>query len=144
MWAMKTKDKTAKFTSEERAAMRQRVKELKAAETGAEALAQVVAKLAEMEGSDRALGERLHALITAAAPGLAPRLWYGMPAYYLDGKLICHFQDAAKFKSRYATLGFSADAKLDDGAVWPVAYAVTKLTAADEARITALVKQAIG
>jgi uncharacterized protein YdhG (YjbR/CyaY superfamily) len=96
-----------------------------------------------MQDSDRAMGERLHELITAAAPELAPRLWYGMPAYARDGKIVCHFQPAEKFKTRYATLAFSDNANLDEGAVWPVAYALTKLTAAAEAKITTLVKQAV-
>jgi len=131
------------FTDEEKGAMRQRVKELKAAAGKDDAEREVLEKIAAMKAPDRALGERLHALIKATAPTLSPRLWYGMPAYYRDGKLICHFQDAQKFKTRYATLGFSDQANLDDGALWPVAYALTKLTAADEARISALVKQAL-
>jgi uncharacterized protein YdhG (YjbR/CyaY superfamily) len=144
------RDKTYEgFTAEERAAMKDRVQELKAAgRRGARAAAadgesEVLAKFAEMPESDRALGERLHALIKATAPALEPRLWYGMPAYALDGKLVCHFQPAQKFKTRYATLGFSDNANLDDGAMWPVAFAVTKLTAADEARIAALVTRAV-
>jgi uncharacterized protein YdhG (YjbR/CyaY superfamily) len=123
--------------------MRQRVKELKAAAGKEDAEREVLEKIAAMKAPDRVLGERLHALIKATAPALSPRLWYGMPAYYRDGKLICHFQDAQKFKTRYATLGFSDQANLDDGALWPVAYALTKLTAADEANIRALVKQAL-
>ena len=103
----------------------------------------VLAEIAEMPGPDRALGERLHAIIKASAPALSPRLWYGMPAYAKDGKILCHFQDAQKFKTRYATLGFSDAANLDEGAVWPVAFAVKQLTAADEARIGALVKKAV-
>jgi uncharacterized protein YdhG (YjbR/CyaY superfamily) len=131
------------FTDEEKGAMRQRVKELKAAAGKEDAEREVLEKIAAMKAPDRVLGERLHALIKATAPALSPRLWYGMPAYYRDGKLICHFQDAQKFKTRYATLGFSDQANLDDGALWPVAYALTKLTAADEANIRALVKQAL-
>jgi uncharacterized protein YdhG (YjbR/CyaY superfamily) len=131
------------FTDEEKGAMRQRVKELKAATGKEDAEREVLEKIAAMKAPDRVLGERLHALIKATAPALSPRLWYGMPAYYRDGKLICHFQDAQKFKTRYATLGFSDQANLDDGALWPVAYALTKLTAADEANIRALVKQAL-
>lgn len=130
------------FTKEERAAMKDRAKELKAAASKADATAEVLAKLAEMNDADRALGERVHAIVTSAAPSLTPRLWYGMPAYALDGKLICFFQSAAKFKSRYATLGFTDQAKLDDGTMWPVYYALAELTAANEARIAALVKQA--
>ena len=131
------------FTAEENAAMRQRVKELMAAGSKADEERDVVAKIAGMQAADRVLGERLHAIIKASAPGISPRLWYGMPAYAKDGKIVCHFQDAHKFKTRYATLGFSDEANLDDGAVWPVAYALKKLTAADEAKITALVKKAV-
>jgi hypothetical protein len=103
----------------------------------------VLAQIAELPGPDRALAERLHALITASAPALEPRTWYGMPAYARDGHVVCFFQSAHKFKTRYATLGFSDQAKLDDGAMWPTAYALTELTAADEARIAALVRKAI-
>jgi uncharacterized protein YdhG (YjbR/CyaY superfamily) len=136
------------FTAEERAAMKDRSRELKATPRGphaakADGESDVLGKLAEMQDSDRAMGERLHELITAAAPELAPRLWYGMPAYARDGKIVCHFQPAEKFKTRYATLAFSDNANLDEGAVWPVAYALTKLTAAAEAKITTLVKQAV-
>jgi uncharacterized protein YdhG (YjbR/CyaY superfamily) len=102
----------------------------------------VLAKIAEMADHDRVLGERLHAIIKASAPALSPKLWYGMPAYAMNGKLVCHFQPAQKFKTRYATLGFSDEAKLDDGAVWPVAFALSELSAPDEARIGALVKKA--
>lgn len=129
------------FTAEERAAMRQRAKELKAGKADGES--EVLAKISEMSAPDRALGERLHALIRASAPALTPKLWYGMPAYAHDGKIVCFFQPAAKFKTRYATLGFNDSARLDDGSVWPVAYALTELTAADEERISALVKQAV-
>jgi uncharacterized protein YdhG (YjbR/CyaY superfamily) len=138
------------FTDEERAAMKDRVKEMKtearrgSRPTEADAESEVLAKYAEMTAADRALGERLHAVIKASAPALSPKLWYGMPAYAKDGKLVCHFQPAQKFKTRYATLGFSDEAKLDEGAVWPVAYALTKLTKADEARIATLVKKAVG
>lgn len=136
------------FTAEERAAMKERTKELKAAaRRGADREAgerDVVEKIAAMEASDREMAERIHAVITAGAPDLWPRLWYGMPAYAKDGKVLCFFQDAAKFKARYATLGFSDEAKLDDGTMWPSSFALTKLTAADEARIAALVKRAIG
>ncbi len=103
----------------------------------------VLAAIAAMPGPDRALGERLHAIVRAAAPALAPRLWYGMPAYARDGKVVCFFQSAEKFKARYATLGFMHDANLDDGGMWPTSFALTELTAADEARIAALVKKAV-
>ncbi len=142
--------KTSKgFTDEERLAIKDRVQELKApARRGARAdeadgESEVLAKIAEMTGPDRALGDRLHAIIKASAPALSPRLWYGMPAYAKDGKVVCFFQSAQKFKTRYATFGFNHAANLDDGAVWPVAFAVTKLTAAEEARIGALVKKAV-
>jgi uncharacterized protein YdhG (YjbR/CyaY superfamily) len=135
------------FTAEERAAMRERVRELKAeARAGAAGVSEedtVLAKIAAMPAHDRAMAERVHAIVRAAAPDLAPRLWYGMPAYAKDGKVVCFFQDAAKFKSRYATLGFSDKAKLDDGRMWPTSFALTELTAADEARIAALVRQAV-
>jgi hypothetical protein len=133
--------KSQGLTDEERGAMKARLKELKAGEADGEST--VLAKIAEMGESDRALGERLHAIITASAPGLTPKLWYGMPAYAKDGKVVCFFQCAQKFKTRYATLGFNDTARLDDGAMWPVAYALTELTAADEARIGALVQQAV-
>ena len=137
------------FTDDERAAMKDRARELKAtARRGPRAAKEdgeneVLAKIAEMAGPDRALGERLHALIKASAPDLSPRLWYGMPAYAKGGKMICFFQPAQKFNTRYATLGFSDKANLDEGAMWPTTYALTELTAADEARIGALVKQAV-
>ena len=131
------------FTDEERVAMKERVQEMKAAAQKADGESEVLAKIAEMPASDRALGKRLHSIIKASAPALSPRLWYGMPAYAKDGKIVCHFQSAQKFKTRYATLGFSDAANLDEGAVWPVAFSVTKLTAADEARIGALVKKAV-
>lgn len=137
------------FTEEERDAVRQRAKELKAAgrrprADKADGEADVRAKIAEMTEPDRALAERLHAIIKAGAPELSPTTWYGMPAYARDGKVVCHFQTAQKFKTRYATLGFSDQASLDDGRMWPVAFALTELTAADEARILALVKKAAG
>jgi uncharacterized protein YdhG (YjbR/CyaY superfamily) len=138
------------FTDEERAAMKEHAQELKAtARRGSRAAkadqeGEVLAKIAEMPEADRALAERLHALIKASAPDLAPRTWYGMPAYAKDGKVICFFQNAGKFKTRYATLGFSDHANLDDGTMWPTSYALTaELTAADEARIGALVKKAV-
>jgi uncharacterized protein YdhG (YjbR/CyaY superfamily) len=130
------------FTDEERAAMRERVRELKRPAKGDEE-GEVLAKIAGMQGSDRTMGERIHGIVTAAAPGLSPKLWYGMPAYAKDGQVVCFFQDARKFKSRYAMLGFSDKAKLDDGQMWPTYFALKDLTAADEARITALVKKAV-
>jgi hypothetical protein len=130
------------WTDEERAAMKQRAQELKAGKADGEGA--VLAKLAELPAPDRAMGERLHAIITASAPALTPRLWYGMPAYAnKDGKVVCFFQAAQKFNERYATLGFSDKANLDDGVMWPTAFALTELTAAEEARIGALVKQAV-
>ena len=133
----------AKFTDEELGAMKERVKELKAHADKADGESAVLAKIAEMAKPDRAMGERLHAVITASAPALSPKLWYGMPAYAKDGKIVCFFQSAQKFKTRYATLGFSDAANLDEGAMWPSSYALTKLTTADEARIDALVKKAV-
>ena len=129
------------FTDEERVAMKERVQELKADTANGESA--VLAKIAGMREPDRAMGKRLHAIITASAPVLAPKLWYGMPAYAKDGKVVCFFQNAQKFKTRYATLGFSDRANLDDGAVWPVAFALKELTASAEARIGALVKKAV-
>jgi uncharacterized protein YdhG (YjbR/CyaY superfamily) len=132
------------FTDEERAAMKERAKELKAAARGEEAESAVLAKIAEMTESDRAMAERLHAIIKASAPSLSPKTWYGMPAYAnKDGKIICYFTSAQKFNTRYATLGFNDDANLDEGAMWPVAYALKELTAAEEAKISALVKKAV-
>jgi uncharacterized protein YdhG (YjbR/CyaY superfamily) len=131
-----------RFSDEERSAMKERAKELKAANSAAADVADVLAKIAEMPESDRVMAERLHALITASAPDLAPKTWYGMPAYARDGKLICFFKSADKFKSRYATFGFEENAKLDDGAMWATSWALTKLTPADEERIIALVKKA--
>jgi uncharacterized protein YdhG (YjbR/CyaY superfamily) len=144
-------DKTSeRFTDEERAAMKERARELKAsarrgsrADKAAEDEAAVLAKIAEMREPDRAMAERLHAVIKASAPDLAPKLWYGMPAYAKDGKVVCFFQSAQKFNARYATFGFSDKANLDDGAMWPTSYALKELTAADEARIGALVKKAV-
>jgi uncharacterized protein YdhG (YjbR/CyaY superfamily) len=127
------------FTSEEKAAMKERARELKA-EAGE---ADLLAKIAEMPGPDRALATRVHELVKASAPELSPKTWYGMPAYAKDGKVVIYFQSAHKFKSRYATLGFSDTANLDDGAMWPTSFALTKLTAAEEKRIDALVKQAV-
>jgi hypothetical protein len=137
------KRRSGGFTDEERGAMKERVKELKAAADKADGESDVLAKIAEMSERDRAMGKRLHAVIKASAPALSPRTWYGMPAYAKDGKVVCFFQSAQKFKTRYATLGFSDAANLDEGTMWPTAFALTKLTAADEARISALVKKAV-
>ena len=131
------------FTAEERAAMKERARELKAAKNTEEAERDVLAKIAEMKGSDRSMAKRLHAIVKAAAPDLAPKTWYGMPAYARDGKIVCFFQSAQKFKSRYATVGFSDNANLDDGAMWPTSFALTELTAADEKKIAKLVKRAV-
>jgi uncharacterized protein YdhG (YjbR/CyaY superfamily) len=144
-----TRSSAKVWTEEERAAMQESARERKAAsrrgpgDERAEGEADLLGKIAEMPEADRALAERIHALVMSAAPSLAPRTYYGMPAYSRDGKVICFFQAASKFKVRYATFGFQPDASLDDGAMWPVAFAVTKLTAADEARISALVKKAV-
>jgi len=138
------------FTDEERAAMKERAQELKAeARRGprakeADAESDVLAKIAEMPKPDRAMAERLHAIIKAGAPALSPKTWYGMPAYAKDGKVVCFFRNAGKFKERYAMFGFNDSAKLDERSMWPVAFALTKLTAADEAKIRALVKKAVG
>ncbi len=135
------------FSDEERDAMRERAKEQKAeARRGAakaDGESDVLAKIAEMHGSDRIMAERIHALVKANAPGLSPKTWYGMPGYAKDGKVVCFFTPAAKFKSRYATFGFNEEANLDEGTMWPTAFALTKLTATDEARIGALVKKAV-
>ncbi|MER6982710.1 iron chaperone [Streptomyces carpinensis] len=139
------------FTAEEKAAMKDHARELKAAsrrtssaDKAAQAERDVLAKIAEMQDSDRVMAERVHAVVTAAGPALAPKLWYGMPAYALDGKVVCFFQSAEKFKSRYATLGFSDQAKLDEGTMWATGFALTDVTAEVEARIAELVKQAVG
>jgi hypothetical protein len=139
-----------RFSEEEKAAMKQRSAELKAArrrgssaEKAAAEERDVLSKIAELPPPDRALAERIHSIVTSAAPDLSPKLWYGMPAYAKDGKMVCFFQSAEKFKTRYAELGFSDHAKLDDGAMWPVAYALTELSEADEAAISALVKKAV-
>jgi len=131
------------FTEEERAAIKERVRETKAAADKADGESAVLEKIAEMREPDRAMGKRLHAVIKASAPSLTPRLWYGMPAYAKDGKVVCFFQSGQKFKTRYATFGFSDEAHLDEGTMWPNAFALTKLTAADEARVGALVKKAV-
>ena len=135
--------KSGGFTAEERAAMRDRVKELKAAGKKADGERDVLDKIAEMGKADRAMAERIHAIVKESAPDLAPKLWYGMPAYAKDGKIVCFFQPAHKFKTRYATLGFNDAANLDEGTMWPTAFALTDLTAADEARIGALVNKAV-
>lgn len=137
------------FTDEERSAMKERAQELKAsARRGpraakADAESEVLAKIAEMEAADRVVAERLHDIVKANAPALSPKLWYGMPAYARNGKIVCFFQGAQKFKTRYATLGFNDQANLDEGTMWPTAFALTELTAADEARIGALIKKAV-
>jgi hypothetical protein len=136
----KSTDKKEGFSAAEKAAMRARARELKEKVDGETA---VQAAIAEMAPKDRALGKRLHALVTAAAPELSPKTWYGMPAYAKDGDVVCFFQAAQKFKTRYATLGFSDQAHLDDGAMWPTSFALTELTAADDARISALVRKAV-
>jgi len=153
---MRTTQKSAKnttagastrFTDDERAAMRERAKELKAlrdpGSRKTDREGEVLAKIAEMPGPDRAMAKRLHAIVKASAPALSPRTWYGMPAYAKDDKVVCFFQSGQKFKTRYATLGFSDQANLDEGAMWPTAFALTKLTDADEARISALLKRAV-
>jgi uncharacterized protein YdhG (YjbR/CyaY superfamily) len=131
------------FTAEERAAMKERARELKAAKTKADWESDVLAKIAEMPEPDRVMAERLHALIKAAAPALTPKTWYGMPAYAKDDKIVCFFKSADKFKSRYATLGFEEAANLDAGAMWPTSFALKELTAADETKIGKLVKKAV-
>jgi uncharacterized protein YdhG (YjbR/CyaY superfamily) len=140
--------KTSKgFTDEERAAMKERAQELKAEtranKNKADGESHVLAKIAEMQAPDRAMAKRLHAIVTASAPALSPRTWYGMPAYAKDGKVVCFFQSAQKFNSRYATFGFSDEANLDEGAMWPTSFALKELTAAEEARIGALVRKAV-
>ena len=134
---------TKRFTDEERGAMKDRLQELKAEAKKANAEEDVLAKIAEMSEPDRIMGERLHAIIKASAPALSPKTWYGMPAYARDGKVVCYFQSAGKFKSRYATFGFSDESNLDEGAMWPTSFALKELTATEEARIGALVKKAV-
>ena len=150
MSAKKATEKPAKskgFTDDERAAMRERAKEMKAeARRGKDKAAgerDVLAKIAEMPKPDRVMAERIHAIVKASAPDLSPKTWYGMPAYATDGKVVCYFTAASKFKSRYATFGFNDDANLDEGNMWPTVFALTKLTAAEEKRIGALVKRAV-
>lgn len=137
--------KTSKgFTAEERAAMKEHARELKAARKGAEAEKDVLAKIAEMSGSDRELAEKFHALVKQHAPSLASRTWYGMPAYSKDGSVVCFFQSAAKFKARYATIGFNDAAALDDGTLWATSFAVTAIGEAEEARLVELLERAVG
>jgi uncharacterized protein YdhG (YjbR/CyaY superfamily) len=138
---MSTAKKKDGFSAEERAAMKARARELKDKTDGESAVRESIAKMAP---SDRTIAEKLHQLITSAAPELMPKTWYGMPAYAKDGKVVCFFRDAGKFKDRYATFGFNDTAKLDEGSMWPTAWALPKLTAADEAKISALVKKAVG
>ena len=153
MASTKSTENYSGFSAEERAAMKEHAAEEKKAasrrgasraEKEAAAEQDVLAKIAEMQDGDRVLAERVHEIVKEAAPRLAPKLWYGMPAYARDGKVVCHFQSAEKFKSRYATLGFSDQAALDDGAMWPAAYALRDITAAVEEQITALIKKAVG
>jgi uncharacterized protein YdhG (YjbR/CyaY superfamily) len=132
------------FTDEEKAAMKERAKEVRRSSKNAVGEPELLAKIAEMDEADRGMAERVHAVITAAAPGLAPTLWYGMPAYARNGKAVVFFQPAGKFKARYSTLGFNDSAQLDDGAMWPTAFALTELTPAAEARIAELVQRAAG
>jgi uncharacterized protein YdhG (YjbR/CyaY superfamily) len=142
-----TASESGGFTAEERAAMRARARELKAEERANKNRTlgekELLAAIAEMKGNDRAMAERLHAIVTAAAPDLWPKTWYGMPAYARDGKVVCFFQSAAKFDARYATLGFSDEANLDKGAMWPTSFALRELSAAEETKITALLKKAV-
>jgi uncharacterized protein YdhG (YjbR/CyaY superfamily) len=138
-----TNKKSNGFTAEERAAMKERAQELKAEAAKADGESALLAKIAEMPKPDRALAKRLHTIVKASAPSLAPKTWYGMPAYAMDGKVVCYFQSAHKFKSRYATFGFSDSANLDEGAMWPTSFALKELTAAEEAKIGALVKKAV-
>lgn len=139
-----TTETTEGFTAAERAAMKDRAREVKSAGKKADGLADLLEKVAEMEDADRTMAERLHVLVTDAAPGLEPKTWYGMPAYAKDGKVVLFFKPAAKFKARYATLGFSDSAALDDDVLWPTEFALTRLTAAAEQRITDLVTRAVG
>ncbi len=134
---------SAGFSAEEKAAARERVRELKAEAAKADGETELLAAIARMQEPDRTIAERVHELITAAAPALTPKTWYGMPAYAKDGNVICFFQNAGKFKVRYQTIGFSDKAKIDDGAMWPIQYALSNLTAKEEAKITALVKKAV-
>jgi len=135
--------KSKGFTAEEKAAMKERAQELKAEAAKADGESALLAKIAEMPKPDRVMAKRLHAIVTASAPGLSPKTWYGMPAYAKDGKVVCFFQSADKFNARYATFGFSDEANLDKGAMWPTSFALKELTDADEAKIAALVKKAV-
>ena len=135
--------KSEGFTAEERAAMKERARELKAEAQRADGESAVLAKIAEMQGQDRTMAKRLHEIIKASAPELSPKTWYGMPAYAKEGKVVCFFQSAKKFNSRYATLGFSDKANLDEGAMWPTSFALKELSATEEAKISALVKKAV-
>jgi uncharacterized protein YdhG (YjbR/CyaY superfamily) len=137
------RNSSSKFTADERAAMKERAKELKAQAAKADGEEALRAAIAKMQGKDRAMAKRVHAIVTASAPELSPKTWYGMPAYAKDGEVVCFFQDAGKFKTRYATFGFSDAAKLDQGGLWPVTFALKELTAADEKKIAALVKKAV-
>ena len=141
--AAKSNKTSDRFSADERSAIKERAKELKAANSAAADVAEVLAKIAEMPESDRVMAERIHAVVTASAPELAPKTWYGMPAYARDGKLICFFKSADKFKSRYATFGFEENAHIDDGNMWPTSWALTKVTAADEKKIGELVKKSV-
>ncbi|WP_454051256.1 iron chaperone [Cellulomonas sp. Marseille-Q8402] len=145
---MATTETTSGFTAEERAAMKERAQEVRATKRPGKAKAdpgaELLAKIAEMPEDDRVMAERVHALVREAAPGLEPRTWYGMPAYARDGKVVCFFQPASKFKARYATLGFNDDARLDDGAMWPTAYALTRVTDVEAEQIRVLVARAAG
>ena len=134
---------SGKFTAEERAAMRERAQELKAEANKADGERTLLEKVAEMKGSDRAMAKRIHAIVMASAPALSPKTWYGMPAWAKDGKVVCFFQSAEKFNSRYATFGFSDEANLDQGAMWPTSFALKELTATEEAKISALVERAV-
>jgi uncharacterized protein YdhG (YjbR/CyaY superfamily) len=135
--------KSERFTAEERAAMRERAREQKAEAQRADGERAVLAKIAQMPRPDRAMAERLHEIVKASAPGLSPKTWYGMPAYAKEGKVVCYFQGAQKFNSRYATLGFSDEANLDEGAMWATSFALKELSATEEAKISALVKRAL-
>jgi uncharacterized protein YdhG (YjbR/CyaY superfamily) len=139
----RTSNSSKGFSAAERAAMKERAKELKAEAAKADGEKALLEKVAEMKGTDKALAKRLHAIITTAAPSLAPKTWYGMPAYAKDGKILCFFQSAAKFDSRYATFGFSDEANIDQGPMWPTSWALKELTAAEEKKIVALVKKAV-
>jgi uncharacterized protein YdhG (YjbR/CyaY superfamily) len=141
--AKRTSGKNTGFTAEERAAMKERAKELRASEDRADGERDLLAKIAEMPPTDRALAKQLHAIVTASAPDLSPKTWYGMPAYAKDGKVVCFFQSASKFKTRYATLGFSDEANLDKGDMWPTYFALKELTDSEEKKIQAIVKKAV-